>query len=1371
MYPEVKNQPLISKSVTEQIKQEWDADYDIFKHLGQPYQESSFHGYVCADFMLDGRECKVVKPKKAAVGHPWIWRARFWGHEPQTDIALLEHGYHLVHYDQSERMGSPECVAAWDKFYALLRKAGLGPKVVLEGMSRGAVYVFNWAAANPDNVAAVYVDNPLLDCKAMFTGPNGEEKPDNEVSLGLMESYGMTREQMKNFRESPIDKVDKIVEGNYPILILCAELDEAAINSQNTYPFEKKVKTLGGKITVIEKKGFKHHPHSFPDPTPIVDFILNASREEEKKNYAFPFNPMQGLVNKEEREWRQDLCLNGRWEFMPVYEAKASDFVLPSTFRWEPVPIKIPSPWNVNAYTNGTGGDFLTYPSYPDQWKEAKIGWMKKTFSIPADWTGKELILHFESVMGKALVYVNGQKVTENFELFLPFEANVTEYLKPGQSNEILVGVAKASLFDDRGKYGRRTYVGGSMWGIEMAGIWQDVYLFAYPSVYVQDVFIQPDVANRKLRIELNIDNRTDQKRTVDIEGEVKKWYNMAGRSVHEAPVQKGELASATSLAFQPLRKVVLSPHSVTKVVIEKEVANELEYWTPETPNLYGLLLSLKSGKQTIDKKQERFGWRQFSISGNKLLLNSTPIQLKGDSWHFMGVPQMTRRYAWAWFNMLKEVNANAVRFHAQPFPRFYLDMADEMGICVLDETGIWSSDGGPKIDSEDYWENCVEHLRRLIKRDKNHASVFGWSVCNETVPVAVHVFKAPEELVERQLKEINRWVATTAEMDPTRPWISGDGETDRPTDLPIVIGHYGGDEGMKKWAAEGKPWGIGEQSMAYYGTPKQAAAYNGDRAYESMLGRMEAVAIESYDLIKTQREYDASYSSIFNLVWYALQPLELGQKDTRRKSVPTDGIFFGFEEGRYGMQPERLGPYTTTLNPGYDLSLPLFRTWPLFDAVKAANTTPIQPYNGKIAAMKNISPANPTPIESVYLFAGDNSSLKDELENLGIRIEGNRKKAGKKLLIIDGKEPSRDEKQWTVIQQMIGEGASVLVWGISPESLLYLNKILPYPVDLEERQANSFLVQQNAPLLEGLGHNDFYFSELLRRGGNVMQYGLTGYFVSQAKVQLRACNTNWQHWNYQAEISKTGYVFRSEQEAKGSDIVLASLSLGKNEFIISTLDLKEIRQETQPLMTQIFTNLGVQISEENLSSLQALDAQSVLKRALICGPVFAPTSQSVSEMLSNAYIDQEENLVPTLHSQSEGKNWQVLMSNNDGTFEISNIGSSDGQRNPVVYLSFWIFSPRSLSDLLIEPNMPSLDMYLDAAGGFTLWTNGKKVESKEIGEKKEIIIPNLLLEKGWNHIKIKLVRGEQGGNIKGSVRFHSADEKFMKQVISSVVR
>ncbi len=60
--------------------------------------------------------------------------------------------------------------------------------------------------------------------------------------------------------------------------------------------------------------------------------------------------------------------------------------------------------------------------------------------------------------------------------------------------------------------------------------------------------------------------------------------------------------------------------------------------------------------------------------------------------------------------------------------PRFYMDVADEMGICVLNETANWASDGGPKLDSELFWEASKEHLKRFVLRDRNHASVFGWA-------------------------------------------------------------------------------------------------------------------------------------------------------------------------------------------------------------------------------------------------------------------------------------------------------------------------------------------------------------------------------------------------------------------------------------------------------------------------------------------------------------------------------------------------------------------------------------------------------------------------------------------------------------------
>ena len=174
-------------------------------------------------------------------------------------------------------------------------------------------------------------------------------------------------------------------------------------------------------------------------------------------------------------------------------------------------------------------------------------------------------------------------------------------------------------------------------------------------------------------------------------------------------------------------------------------VKEKLEYWTPKTPNLYGLVLEVQESKKKVDCKYQRFGWRQWTFDGTRQCLNGKPIELRGDSWHFQGIPQMTRRYPWTWYTAIKDANGNAVRLHAQVYPRFYMEMADEMGICVLSETSNWASDGGPKFDSNEFWENSDDHLKRLILRDRNYPSVFGWSLTNENHPIIMNVFNRPD--------------------------------------------------------------------------------------------------------------------------------------------------------------------------------------------------------------------------------------------------------------------------------------------------------------------------------------------------------------------------------------------------------------------------------------------------------------------------------------------------------------------------------------------------------------------------------------------------------------------------------------------------
>ncbi len=276
VHPSSLGGTLISKRLYELVKLETDKRSPIFERIKEQKVMSSFYGYACAEFTYKNRNCKVVSPKKVADGQPWIWRARFWGHEPQTDIALLERGFHIVYMDVAEMYGNEASILLWNQFYDYMHNIGMSKKVVLEGMSRGGIYAYNWALQNPNKVAAVYADAPVLDMKSWPGGLGKGPGSKNDWTL-FKNDFNLTEEQAKNFKNSPLDNAELIAKGGYPMLHVVGDADEVVPVDENTNPFEVRIKNAGGDITVIHKKGIGHHPHSLANPTPIVDFILKST--------------------------------------------------------------------------------------------------------------------------------------------------------------------------------------------------------------------------------------------------------------------------------------------------------------------------------------------------------------------------------------------------------------------------------------------------------------------------------------------------------------------------------------------------------------------------------------------------------------------------------------------------------------------------------------------------------------------------------------------------------------------------------------------------------------------------------------------------------------------------------------------------------------------------------------------------------------------------------------------------------------------------------------------------------------------------------------------------------------------------------------
>ena len=1080
------------------------------------------------------------------------------------------------------------------------------------------------------------------------------------------------------------------------------------------------------------------------------------------------FAPSEGMVTPQEQPYRQEICLNGTWQFQPVavpsnYTPNVGvppDLSAPNTDGWDSTPIKIPSPWNVNAFNMGNGGDFRCYPSYPKAWENAQMGWLRHTFRVPANWSGKRFMLHFDAIAGNADIYVNGHKVGENFDIFLPAEYDVTNDIKPGAANVVLVGVRKPSLFDDRRTIGSRPYPGGSMWGTFIAGIWQDVFLDAEPALHVANAYVEPEVSKDILQAQVTLRNDTQKDQTVTVNAQVNPWINLAGNSVLEAPEPKWRLGdSVLSLQSQTVKV----PANSSKVVTLSGTPNgALKLWTPDAPNLYGLQVSLSEGTTQIDCKYTRFGWREFSIYGSRFLLNGKPIQMRGDSWHFLGIPEMTRRYAWAWFKALKDANGNAVRLHAEPYPSFFMDMADQMGVCVLDETAIWGSDEGHKYDSPDFWTRCNDHVARLILRDRNHPSVLGWSVSNELgFLLGDGNYQSSVPLVKQGWTD---WLATERSLDPTRPWVSTDGDGDADGIMPTSIRHYTSPQDIVR---TDKPYGEGEAGGAYFASPKYAAQFVGPVAYDSQQGRMEGLAIEAYELIEGQRAVNASYCSVFNLVWYGLQPLALGLSDTSRPYTIDDGIFFGpYREGQPGVQPERLGPYCSTLNPGYDPKLPLYRTWPLADAIKAAyapgGPAP-SPWDHRISPTKSAAAPAPT-IRQIVVLANENSSLAGRLNALGANVAKVNDTAAPQYVVIDGLEPPTDPALRGKIAQWVNGGATCLVIDPEKTSIEAVDALLPISVQLSERSASSLVIKDNSTVTAGMDDSDFYYTETLTHP--IIRHGLSGPFVDKGRVLLEACNADWSTWNNAPEPIKTAALLRSEREEKPAGAALVQLNQGSGRYLLTTIDLQSNSSKAYEVIKSIMTNTGVVFSERKEDSETAFDMFGRLNQALVCGSFPAAT---VTAAYDTDNIGIGPDLKPQPGNKSGGLDWRVAKITDDGLFDFLRLGLPGPTETAASYLSFWIWSPRPLDNLLVEPNMPKLDLLMGSDDGCQVWLNSKLIKEDRGTHPvvaDSIICDALPLQRGWNHLVVKVVQGS--GQWQYEARLQSSIPEFLEEIKSS---
>ena len=239
-----------------------------------PGKRTEWNGYDRYQFDLDGKNVSIVAPKQAAPGKPWVWHGEFFGHKPDPDIALLGKGFHIVYLSVPDMLGSPPAVESWNALYKhLTKERGFAKKVALVGLSRGGLYCYNWAIANPEKVACIYGDAPVCDFKS-WPGGKGKGKGDPKNWSRVLDLWKFKDEaEALAYKGNPVDSLAPLAKRNVPLLHVFGDADDVVPADENTLLLAENYRKLGGTIELIAKAGVGHHPHGLQDSSPIVNFI------------------------------------------------------------------------------------------------------------------------------------------------------------------------------------------------------------------------------------------------------------------------------------------------------------------------------------------------------------------------------------------------------------------------------------------------------------------------------------------------------------------------------------------------------------------------------------------------------------------------------------------------------------------------------------------------------------------------------------------------------------------------------------------------------------------------------------------------------------------------------------------------------------------------------------------------------------------------------------------------------------------------------------------------------------------------------------------------------------------------------------------
>jgi len=448
-----------------------------------------------------------------------------------------------------------------------------------------------------------------------------------------------------------------------------------------------------------------------------------------------------------------------------------SSFVIAGTEQWT----------LLNGTWQGTAGKGLTeLPvegwrdfQLPGKYDSYGIGgasymWVKRQIDIPQSWQNRRVFVRFNSCRYNPHVYVDGRLMGQRMDGWTPFEVEITSAVKPGSAHWLQLRCQdKSAVFPDgfilepnkpesvlNGKI--LAPIGGHSF---FYGPLDDAWLFSRPNTYIDDIVIIPST----------------RKGTLTVSGAVSDPC-AANLWIEGMVLDKNEpaLKIPASLVAGGNKWKISAPFPDAK------------YWSPESPHLYKLKLVLRNGKDgpILDTLEERFGFKEFWIEGPDFYLNGVKRHLLASStWPISQVQSYD--YVRKALETIKAGNNIAFRYHVAPWPKRWVEMADEVGVMLICEAAVYTdSIGMYAYNDEKFWANYREHLEGLVKRDRNNASVIMWSIENEILFMGTERY-CPD--LAKRLGNLGRFVK---QLDPYHP-ITFDGDLDPNGDTDVIGLHY----------------------------------------------------------------------------------------------------------------------------------------------------------------------------------------------------------------------------------------------------------------------------------------------------------------------------------------------------------------------------------------------------------------------------------------------------------------------------------------------------------------------------------------------------------------------------------------------------